>query len=164
MIEYAGLDVEPAHVPAVLVKLITARICGLIEERLTVAFSSLSDLDDPKFYIWSAGMCLYLEYLAMRGQMHYNMGDVHVQHVGDVRTEYQRWSPMFFFAKGNAPGFYALLPHDSYRMMAYELVRHWHESRFKTDKPDEVAFGTTSAVWNMATNSWDIKAPGGSIG
>jgi hypothetical protein len=163
MLDYADLDITSAHVPAVLTKLITTRICGFIEEKLIVAFDSLAELDDSKFYIWGAGMCLYLEFLSMRGQVHWNSGDVHSQQVGDVKTEYQRWAPMFFFAQGNAPGFYELLPHDSYRMMAFELIRKWQRHLFKKEKPTEIPFGTRSAYFDMEANAWKVRASGGEI-
>jgi len=159
MLEYANLDIEAAHIPSVLTKLITARICGFLEE-WDLAFDSLDELGDPKFYIWASGMCLYLEFLAMRGQVHWNTGDVAEQKVGDVGTKYQRWSPMFFFAQGNAPGFYALLPHDSYRMMAYEMARKWFRHHYKQERPTEVMFGSTSACWNEASNCWEVRVSG----
>lgn len=161
-LEYAGLGIVSDHIPSVLTKLVTARICGFIDQR-GVAFDSLAELDDTKFYIWGAGMAMYLEFLSMRGQVHWNTGDISEQQVGDITTKYQRWSPMFFFAQGDAAKFYALLPHDSYRMMAYELVRLWFNHKFKKDRPTEVMFGTRSAYFDSATNMWQVRAPGGDI-
>lgn len=161
-VEYAGFDITSANIPSVLVKLVTARISGFIEEH-DVSFDSIAELDDSKFYIWGAGMCLFLEFLSQRGQIHWNTGDVAEQKVGDVETKYQRWSPMFFFASGHAPNFYALLPHDSYRMMSYELVRKWFRHYFKKERPTEVMFGTKSAYFDPSTNTWEVRAPGGDI-
>jgi hypothetical protein len=161
-LEYAGLGLTEDHLPSVLTKLVTARISGFVEEH-DVTFDSLADLDDSKFYLWGAGMALYLEMIAQRGQIHWNTGDVSEQQVGDVTTKYQRWSPMFFFAQGHAPNFYALLPHDSYRMMAYELVRKWFRHYFKKERPTEVMFGTRSAYFDPSANMWLIRSPGGDL-
>jgi len=162
-LEYAGLGLTSSHLPSVLTKLVTGRICGLVEEGGNINFSSLADLADPKFYIWGSGMAMYLELISQRGQYHWNTGDVAEQQVGDVTTKYQRWSPMFFFAQGNAPGFYELLPHDSYRMMAADLVRKWKMSQFRLNKPDEVAFGSRSARFDLSTNRWEIYTSGGTL-
>jgi hypothetical protein len=158
-LDYAGLGIEAQHVPSVLGKLVTARVSGFIDE-YDVSFNSLDELADPKNYIWGAGLCLFLEFLSMRGQVHWNTGDVAEQRVGEVTTKYQRWSPMFFFAQGHSPNFYALLPHDSYRMMSYELVRKWAKSNFKAENPNEVMFGTIAAYYNMTSNTWEVKRPG----
>jgi hypothetical protein len=160
-LEYATFDLTVEKIAYALIsKLVTAEIYRWIESE-EIDIDSLDDINDPKYYIWSAGMCFYLEYLSMRGQIQQSSGDVKTHKVGDVMTDFQRWQPLFFFAKGMAEAFYELLPHETYRMKGFQFMRGWKNWKFKKDHPGETRFGTAVANYNAGTDSFTLKTGSG---
>jgi len=162
-LEYATFNLTVDKIAyGILSKLTTSEIFTWLE-REEIDIDSFDDIDDPKFYIWSAGMCFYLEYLSMRGQIQQSSGDVKTHKVGDVMTDFQRWQPLFFFAKGMAEAFYELMPHDTYRMKAFQFLRSWKHWKFKKSHEGEVRHGTAVAIYDINTNSYKKYASGKEI-
>lgn len=120
---------------------------------------SLASLGDDFDLIWAGSICMWMEYLCQRGQVQQVSGDVSELKVGQVETKMQKWMPMFFFAQGNAEKFYALLPHDSYRMQAYEFLTNWKKWYFD-ETIGEVRFGTSSARVNVGTGDVEYLSSG----
>ena len=134
-LEYSGFKVEEEDIPDEVDKLGIMLITMWLERESITIPSDLTELEDISTYgyIWAASFCITLELLAMRGQVQFSSGDVQKVRTGNVETMMQRWQPMFFFAKGMARGFYELLPHDTYRMMFYQLLKSWKIWRFKKE-------------------------------
>jgi hypothetical protein len=142
-LEYSGFGVTENDIPD-SVDSLNRMLVTMWLERESISFDAIEDLDDKHAYgfIWAASFCSYLEILSMRGQNQFSSGDVQRVRTGKVETMFQRWQPMFFFSKGAARGFYELLPHDTYRMMFFQLLKSWKEWHFKKTRPNEVRRGT----------------------
>ena len=80
--------------------------------------------------LWSAVICMSLEWLCYSGDMAWSTGDVALQKLNKVTYGFQRWQPMFFFATGASDPFKGLLPHETYRMMAYAYVEAYCRDDF----------------------------------
>jgi len=146
-LRYARFDITEADIPAVLMDMVRVETSTWLIRR-KVRFSALEDLDDDLLFIWAASFCLLLEKMAMRGQIQQSSGDVASTKTGDMQVMFQRWQPMFFFAKGMALGFYDLLPHMTYNMMAMQMLRSFSSWKFMKDHPNETAWGTGAAHIN----------------
>ncbi len=72
--------------------------------------------------LWAAVITMALEWLCYTGDLMWSTGDVAIQTLNKVTYGFQRWQPMFFFATGASDSFKGLLPHETYRMMAYSYV------------------------------------------
>ncbi|PNX48636.1 MAG: hypothetical protein BV459_01960 [Thermoplasmata archaeon M11B2D] len=152
-LEYATFELTVDKIAySIISKMTTSEIFRWLESE-EIDIDSLDEINDPKYYIWSAGLCLYMEYLSMRGQIQQTSGDIKTHKVGDVMTDFQRWQPLFFFAKGMAEDFYNLLPHETYRMKALQFLQGWKTWKFKKTNPGEVRFGTAVSVLDMNTNT-----------
>jgi len=107
-------------------KMIDARIDQMIiSNRLRPV-----NIKDRFNLLWCAAICMGLEMLCYFGDVKWTTGDIALEHLNKVTYAYQRWQPMFFFAQGAAEPFYQLLPHDTYRMMAYAYVRAYCRDDF----------------------------------
>lgn len=113
--------------------------------------------------LWSAAVCLAMELLCNIGDVKWATGDIALERLNKVTYAYQRWQPMFFFAQGAAEPFYQLLPHDTYRMMAYAYVRAYcRDDFFKNyDSPTpipRIAMDDSSRGWNWNVDESLIEA------
>lgn len=133
---------EEADLPSILFDSVEREINSQLEKS-SYSFDAISELPDPKKYILDASLCFALEALEMRGQIQVTSGDVASTKVGDVETKFQRWQPMFFFAKGKSDSFYQLLPKESYHMKGVRKIRMYNRWRFKK-KVGGVPFGSVS--------------------
>jgi len=145
-LQYSGFDITEDDIPDVLMWMIRDDLESWLEDE-PILFDEIEDLPDKRQYgyIWAASLSLSLEWLAMRGQVQFASGDVQRIVSGRVETMFQRWQPMFFFAKGMARGFYELLPHDTYRTKFFQLMKRWKKWRFKK-QVKEVPRGTAYAI------------------
>lgn len=80
--------------------------------------------------LWSAVVCMSLEWLCYTGDLSWSTGDVALQKLNKVTYGFQRWQPMFFFATGASDPFKGLLPHETYRMMSYAYVEAYCRDDF----------------------------------
>lgn len=101
-----------------LLKMVNAKIDGWIIEKGV----SPRNRSDQMNLLWSAVICFALELLCYAGHLDWKTGDIALQKLNKVTYGYQRWQPMFFFATGASDPFIGLLPHETYRMMAYAYV------------------------------------------
>lgn len=88
------------------------------------------NINDRFNLLWTAAICIALELLCNTGKVTWSTGDVALQRLNKVTYGYQRWQPMFFFATGASKPFQGLLPHATYRMMAYALVKAYCDDDF----------------------------------
>lgn len=80
------------------------------------------NINDRFNLLWAAVTTMALEILCNMGEVTWSTGDVAMQKLNKATYQFQRWQPMFFFAAGSSDPFKGLLPHDTYRMMAYSYV------------------------------------------
>jgi len=146
ILAYAHLPYTEEDIPQVVVDLLALEVEELLA-KAHVSFTAITDLDDTRArgFLWGAHVCMVLEGLGGRGQIETSSGDISESKVGNVTTQFQRWQPMFFFAKGMAQGFYELLPHKTYLMKAMQMVRAWKSWNFTKTYPGEVPWGTVVA-------------------
>jgi len=115
------------------------------------------NIQDRFNLLWSAAVCFCLELLCYSGDLAWSTGDVALQRMNRATYAFQRWQPMFFFATGASDPFKGLLPHESYRMMAYAYVEAYcRDDFFKeygTPYPlPRVTFDNTSRGFN-----WNLE-------
>ena len=109
-------------------KIANARVdAWIIEKGLQPKNTNISDSFN---LLWSACICFALELLCYTGVVQWSTGDVALQRLNRVTYQFQRWQPMFFFASGSSDPFKGLLPHETYRMMAYAYVEAYCRKDF----------------------------------
>ena len=80
---------------------------------------------DANSFLLLAEVCFYFEIAAQHRQLKPVIGQVHEERVGNQKTQWAKIMPMFFFAQGNAEGFYNLLPAETHRMRAMKLLESY---------------------------------------
>lgn len=115
-----------AQISNVLMKMINA----LIDQWIIEHGLRPKNINDRFNLLWTAAICMGLELLCNTRQVSWSTGDVALEKLNRVTYGYQRWQPMFFFATGSSRPFEGLLPHATYRMMAYSLVRAYCDDDF----------------------------------
>lgn len=138
------MDRVHAKVDAELVKLKVDPIPTEVDEYGFLRFAALA---------WA------LELLARNGMISQTNGDVLRETFGKVTREFQRKTPLFFFATGTSKPFQELLPHESFRMMLYSYLRAYKQWKFvdetgRTKAIPKVVYDKTSRGrgWN-----WDLE-------
>lgn len=121
------------------------------------------NISDRFNLLWSATICVCLELLCSFGKIQWSTGDVALQKLNRATYAFQRWQPMFFFATGASDPFKGLLPHESYRMMAYAYVdaycRDDFFAQYGTPYPiPRVSKDNTSRGWNWNLDTDYISA------
>jgi hypothetical protein len=109
------------------------------------------NISDQLNLLWSATICIALELLCYAGDVLWSTGDVAIQKLNKVTYGFQRWQPMFFFATGASDPFKGLLPHETYRMMAYAYVEAFCRDDF---------FLTYGAIYPIPRISRDVTSRG----
>jgi len=142
-----------------LLKLVNAKIDGWIIEHSV----NPRNKPDRLNLLWAAAVCFCLEILCSTGNMTWSTGDVALQKLNRVTYGFQRWQPMFFFATGASDPFKGLLPHETYRMMAYAYVEAYcRDDFFKTYGTvyplPKVAKDNTSRGWAWNMEYDDIES------
>lgn len=120
------------------------------------------NINDRFNLLWSAVICIALEILCTTGQMSWSTGDVALQKLNRATYAFQRWQPMFFFATGASDPFKGLLPHETYRMMAYAYVESYCRddffAQYGTPYPiPRVSKDNTSRGWNWNLDTDYVK-------
>lgn len=152
-LSYARLDIDEDKIADEVISFSRSQ-CNSWLVRRKISFAAIEELDDTLDLIWPASFSFGLELLSQRGQYQQSSGDVAKSRIGEMETQFQRWQPMFFFAKGMALGFYDLLPHMTYQMMAMQYIRSWVSWRFMQVRPTEVAWGTKVARLNNKSEDY----------
>lgn len=96
----------------------TKTVTSLVDRRV----KTIPTVDDDNHFLKFATMCFILALLCKARVITQSSGDVMRDLFGDVRHEYQKSNPLFFFAQGSSKPFKALLPYETFRMYAYEFV------------------------------------------
>lgn len=82
-------------------------------------YTSITDTEQFLFHATVAAGC---EELCRTGKITWTTGDLASVDEGMFKVQYQKWQPMFFFAKGAVGAFYKLLPHETWRMLAGSFI------------------------------------------
>jgi len=119
-------DFDEDKVDDRLLKIVNAKIdAWIIEHGMRP-----TNITDRFNLLWSAAVCMSLELLCYSGDLSWSTGDVALEKLNRTTYAYQRWQPMFFFATGASDPFKGLLPHETYRMMAYAYVEAYCRDDF----------------------------------
>jgi len=160
-------DFDESIITDTFMKMIEARIDQMIIDHKKRPVN----IRDRFNLLWSATVCIALEILCNLGKLTWSTGDVALQKLNRVTYGFQRWQPMFFFAQGSAEPFYQLLPHDTYRMMAYAYVKAYCRDDFfvqygsPTPIPKVVRDDTSRGFgWNLDDAFIDLSDINSSVG
>ena len=81
--------------------------------------------------LFMAALFFIAEDLSKIGIITWSVGEIEQENFGAISRRFPRWQPMFFFARGNAKGFYELLPHQTYHMAAIQFMYRFARSHNK---------------------------------
>lgn len=124
-------DFQESDIPDQFLKTASAKIhTWLLEHRVN---PKSTKIPDKLNLLWSASVCFVLELLCYTQIITWSTGDIALHRLNKAVYQYQRWQPMFFFATGSSRGFVGLLPHETYRMMAYAFCTAYSEKKFYDD-------------------------------
>lgn len=112
---------------------------------------------DHNNYLKYATIAYYLEQAANKGQIQSHFGDIKTRQMGNVRTEFDPKTPMFFFARGNAKSFYALLPHETWLMSARSLIRSYVSYYARTTTGHSRILGKIQQDTTVRGYGWDER-------
>lgn len=102
--------------PGIIIDMATSKVLGeLVKRRVKI----LPTEDDENHFLKFATMSFALELLCKSRKITQSSGDILKDRFGDVRHDYQRSNPLFFFAQGTSESFMALLPYETFRMYGY---------------------------------------------
>ena len=130
-VQFFDEDFDSSKITTRILKIANARIDAWMIEKGTSP--SNNNISDPLNLLWSATICFALEWLCYSGDVAWSTGDVALQKLNKATYQFQRWQPMFFFASGASEPFKGLLPHETYRMMAYAYVEAYCRKNFFDD-------------------------------
>ena len=85
-------------------------------------------------YLKMAALMICCEILSQKGKLNLVVGDITEERIGQIMIRRSR-HPMFFFSRGSAleaMDMYSLIPHETYRQWAYQLILRFAQST----KPD----------------------------
>lgn len=109
-------DFVADDLPQIIVDMATSKVLGeLVKRRVKI----LPTEDDSNHFLKFATMSFALELLCKSRKITQSSGDILKDRFGDVRHDYQRSNPLFFFAQGTSESFMALLPYETFRMYGY---------------------------------------------
>lgn len=83
--------------------------------------------NDKLGFLKEAASCFILALACKARVITQTSGELLTDAFGEVRYQFQRTQPMFFFAQGTAESFQRLLPHETLRMMAVEFCRAYKQ-------------------------------------
>jgi len=86
------------------------------------------DYDGSYEMLFLAALFWIGEILSNLGIVTWSVGQIEEERFGILSRRFQRWQPMFFFARGMAKDFYGLLPHETYRMAANRCMEQFNLS------------------------------------
>ena len=78
--------------------------------------------------LYCAALFFIGELLSKIGVVTWSVGEIEEERFGVLSRRFPRWQPMFFFARGMAADFYGLLPHETYRMAAYQFINRFNRT------------------------------------
>lgn len=117
---------------------------------------------DEAGFLSMATQCFCLALLCKAGVITQTSGEVLSNRFGDIRYQFQRTNPLFFFATGASEPFMDLLPYETLRMYAYSFIKAYCKYRFyiktgyKSVKPKLVIdHSSRGAYWNQPYSDHD---------
>jgi len=152
-------DFNASKISDIFLKICNARIdAWIVEHGLRP-----SNINDRFNLLWAAVISIALEILCNMGEVQWTTGDIAMQRLNKATYTFQRWQPMFFFATGSSDPFKGLLPHETYRMMAYSYVEAYCKDDFFKEYgtpypiPKVVRDNTSRGYgWNLSKEYIDI--------
>jgi len=132
--------------PQIILDMATSKVLGeLVKRRI----KTLPTKDDSNHFLKFATMSFALELLCKSRKITQSSGDILKDRFGDVRHDYQRSNPLFFFAQGTSESFMALLPYETFRMYGYAycdsyVKRAYYERTGHTLAQGKIIFDKTS--------------------
>ena len=121
-------ELDESDIPDQWLKVASAKIhTWLIEHKVNPTSTKITDKLN---LLWAAAITFTLELLCYNEVINWSTGDIALHRLNKVTHQYQRWQPMFFFATGSSKGFVGLLPHETYRMMAYAFCEAYSQKKF----------------------------------
>jgi len=91
-------------------------------------------VDDLHSLLKRAEICFYLEQAGMTREIENAFGVLRNEKVGSYSKQYENGMPMFFFAQGSSAPFFALLPHETWRMRGYKYATVYTNAYFEATK------------------------------
>lgn len=82
---------------------------------------------DALGFLREAASCFILSLLCKARVITQTTGELLTDQFGDVRYQFQRTQPMFFFAQGSTEAFQRLLPYETFRMMGFEYCKAYKQ-------------------------------------
>lgn len=120
-------DLTTGMIPDVDLKMVDTLIFAYLNENgITVTYdgevsgSQVSPADISNF-LWAASLAYNLEFLSMRGTIHYSHGGLARTTFGKVSYEFMRMQPMFFIPQGSE-GLDKMMPFRSYKQLAQVFI------------------------------------------
>lgn len=120
-----------------------------------------TEVDDNKFLKFAA-YCFLISIMCQTGLVGQTSGEIMTNSFGQVRYQFQRTNPLFFFATGASEPFMDLLPYETLRMYAYSFIKAYCMLNFynKTGqlfaKPKTAIDGSSRGYrWNVSVHESD---------
>ena len=139
-------DFVADDLPQIIVDMATSKVLGeIVKRRVKI----LPTEDDSNHFLKFATMSFALELLCKSRKITQSSGDILKDRFGDVRHDYQRSNPLFFFAQGTSESFMALLPYETFRMYGYAycdsyVKRAYYDRTGYTIPQGSIGFDKTS--------------------
>lgn len=132
--------------PQIILDMATSKVLGELVKRRV---KTLPTEDDSNSFLKFATMSFALELLCKSRKITQSSGDILKDRFGDVRHDYQRSNPLFFFAQGTSESFMALLPYETFRMYGYAycdsyVKRAYYDRTGYTQPQGSISFDKTS--------------------
>jgi hypothetical protein len=114
---------------------------------------------DINYFLWAASLAYNLEFLAMRGTIHFTHGGIESTQFGKQTNKFMRMQPMFFIPQaGGGSILDDVMPFRSYKQMAQSFIKAYIKAYYMglsgtMISPPQVSFDTSSRGygWNMGT-------------
>lgn len=92
---------------------------------------------DDLGFLKEAASCFILALACKARVITQTSGELLTDAFGEVKYQFQRTQPMFFFAQGTAESFQRLLPHETLRMMAIDFCKGYKQYYIFYSKRDK---------------------------
>lgn len=113
---------------------------------------------DINYFLWAASMGYNLEYLAMRGVIHYTHGGIESTKFGQVTHTFMRMQPMFFIPRGSE-NLDKMMPFRSYKQLAQLFVQAYIRARTRNVSGTNIT--PPLVVWDASDRGYGYNAYSG---
>jgi len=146
-------DFVADDLPQIIVDMATSKVLGELVKRKV---KTLPTEDDSNHFLKFAAMSFALELLCKSRKITQSSGDILKDRFGDVRHDYQRSNPLFFFAQGTSESFMALLPYETFRMYGYAYCDSYVKRAYYDRTGHTVPHGSISFDKTSRGFGWEI--------